>query len=382
LDEDDEAAVETETRAALRRAGATMYPVYSMSTTELYLFVDYRHTFYSSTRSKALSLNLAAIAERFSHHGYRLIIRQFSEVDFRSESFRGQWVLYQSSEDPGLLYKDYIEDVLLGLALRGARLVPDFIHFRAHHNKVFMEILRDCIPDSCVQSLHAHVYGTYEEFMQAHQTTDKPIVIKPAEGSRSRGVRLADNLDSQRLNAKRVSSSFSFCNWWWFARHIIFGSVYVRMSNNRRKFITQDFLPGLTHDYKVVIYGTKYYVLQRRNRLGDFRASGSGLLSFPFDLPNGLLDFAENVFLAFDVPFASLDIANHTDGFVLLEFQFVSFGQFAVEQSNWYFQRSTDTSDWVAIQRRSSAEEELADSVVQYVQRRGVVGQSLTTIGG
>jgi len=56
---------------------------------------------------------------------------------------------------------------------------------------------------------------------------------------------------------------------------------YVKRSLHRRKFVVQNFIGGLTHDYKVLAYGKKYYVVRRDNRPGDFRASGSGLLSWP-----------------------------------------------------------------------------------------------------
>ena len=110
---------------------------------EILLITDYRNQFYESVRSHGASMDLARMEKYFSNRGYNLKVMQFREIDFQSNDYKGYSILYQSSEDRGLLYKDYIEDILLGLDMQGAHLIPDFPKFRAHHNKVFMEILRN-----------------------------------------------------------------------------------------------------------------------------------------------------------------------------------------------------------------------------------------------
>ena len=84
---------------------------------------------------------------------YILVVKHFFEIDFRKESYKNKWVIYQSSEDPELHYKDYIEDVLLTLKIQGAKLIPNFDYFRAHHNKVFMEFLRDVLPINEIKNI-------------------------------------------------------------------------------------------------------------------------------------------------------------------------------------------------------------------------------------
>jgi len=117
-------------------------------------------------------------------------------------------VLYQSSEDPDLRYKDYVEDVLLGLGLAGALLVPSYVHFRAHHNKVFMEILRDTSGFEAIQSIQSRVYGTCEELKAQTNSVVYPAVIKPGAGSRSYGVQLCVDQDSLLRVARLISRSF------------------------------------------------------------------------------------------------------------------------------------------------------------------------------
>ena len=89
---------------------------------------------------------------------------------------------------------------------------------------------------------------------------------------------------------------------------------YVPYSMHRQKFLVQEFIPGLQGDFKVLVYWDRYYVVSRNNRPGDFRASGSGLLTWPEDPPGGLLEYAQRVFNHFRVPMISLDIAMRMTG--------------------------------------------------------------------
>jgi len=338
-----------------------------MQMLDLLILVDYRQHFYSSRKTSHLGMNVTRIVANLFHRGIGARVVQFAEIDLRRDDFRGVPILYQSSQDPDLRYKSYIEDLLLGLSLRGAVLVPDFAKFRAHHNKVFMEVLRDCTHHPGVQSLASQVFGTFEEYEDFSRSTDGGVVMKPSEGAQSKGIRVVRGRAEQLKYARRLSSSFSLCNVGWRIRNILFGDKYVRMSMNRRKFITQEYVPDLPNDYKVVIYGTKYFVVDRMNRRRDFRASGGGLLSFPAELPTGLLDFAETCFRAFNVPFASFDIGVKAGRFFLFEFQFVCFGQYAVEMAEFCFERMPPAQIWTMVRGQFEAEKELADAVASYL---------------
>lgn len=334
---------------------------------DIFLLVDYRNQLYEATRSYGASLDLAKIGAFFGQKGYTLHVMQFSDVDFKSDIFRMQNVLYQSSEDRGLLYKDYIEDVLLGLLLKGANLIPSFSKFRAHHNKSFMEILRNTCECPEVGGIYSHSYGSYEEFARHIDKQTGKLVMKPSAGARSSMVRMVEGRTSQLRYARRLSSSIMLTEFVRNVRNYIVRKDYLPKSLFRRKFIVQEFLPGLEGDYKILVYGSKYYLLRRRNRKSDFRASGSGLFSFPESPPSGILDFASNVFESFDVPFISMDIAFFRDHYVLLEFQFLSFGNYTLERSAHYYTRTDD--GWSRIREDPDLERELANSVIMYVEK-------------
>jgi hypothetical protein len=90
------------------------------------LLRDYRDQFYFSTKKRGASLDMEKLKHFFQERDFDLKVENFIDVDFRNRNYNNCLVLYQSSEDPSLYYKDYIEDILLGLQMSGAILVPEF----------------------------------------------------------------------------------------------------------------------------------------------------------------------------------------------------------------------------------------------------------------
>lgn len=328
------------------------------------LLVDYRGYFYSSVRGRDVSMDVGLVQQYFGEHGLDLEVKRFRDVDFRTQNYCDQVVLYQSSEDRDLFHKSYVEDIVLGLQLQGALLVPRFECFRAHHNKVFMEILRDLCTVDEIHSVQSRGFGTLEDFLACE--VECPTVIKPSAGAMSKGVRLLTDKRHKRRLGEHVSRSVHLKDALKSFVKAVMRKGYTPTSNHRRKFVVQQFIPGLTHDYKVLVYGDRYYVLLRRNRKGDFRASGSGMFEWPGDLPAGLLDFARSLYVTFDVPFLSLDVGYDGEAFHAIEFQFLHFGSLTIERSTGYYVDGPD--GWTRVEGRSVLEEEFARSVVNYAR--------------
>lgn len=79
----------------------------------IFLLVDYRGVFYSSTRYPGAGFDIDKLKKYFSNNNFNLTIKNFRDIDFRNDSYNGEIILYQTSEDPGLHYKNYIEDIYL-----------------------------------------------------------------------------------------------------------------------------------------------------------------------------------------------------------------------------------------------------------------------------
>ncbi len=211
-------------------------------------------------------------------------------------------------------------------------------------------------------------YGTYEEYLQDFTSDSFPVVFKSATGSKASNVFIAHSKDEANAVAKKISSTPSTFNASLRRLSLADANGFLPISNNRNKFIVQDYIPGVPGDYKVLVYGGRYFTFYRENRPNDFRASGTMDFVFVDTLPDAVLDFANQVYDSFDVPFISLDIGYDRNQCYLFEFQFVEFGQRAVQRSNHYFQKKE--SGWERISQQSKAEHEFVRSVHQYIQKK------------
>ncbi len=347
----------------------------------LIILVDYRGAFSwkASNAHNFASLDLDQLKRAFAAQEFAVEIRTFSSLDFRRENFRGRWVLLTSSEDPSLLYKSYIEDAALALKMQGAKLIPGFEQLRAHHNKAFAELMRDVLGGAALHSISSRVFGTYEDF--ARESLDYPRVFKISDGFGSAGVQLALNPSVGRQVARRISQSVFLMEGVKEIVKRIIRREYIPRSLHRRKFISQTFVSNLEGDYKVLVYDKKFYCLARSNRPNDFRASGSGRFSYPVRLVEDILNYASEVFQKFDCPCASFDIAHDGQRCHLLEFQFVCFGTYTIENAPHYFRRSP--SGWERIADKAVVEEEFARSVVEFIHRKSGTQypESMTSLG-
>ena len=140
---------------------------------------------------------------------------------------------------------------------------------------------------------------------------------------------------------------------------------YSKESLHRHKFVVQNFVPNLDNDWKVLVFGEKYYILYRKNRENDFRASGSGNFIFKEEVPSGIFEFAQKIFNDFNVPNLSLDIGFDGKEFCLIEFQAIQFGSTTLQKSPFYFKK--ENSNWVIHKEKSILEKEYADSVVKFI---------------
>lgn len=334
---------------------------------KIYLLSDYRNRFHISVREhKDGSMDLEKLRTYFGRNGYELVIRHFEDIDFRKDDLSGQYVLYQTSEDRGLHYKGFIEDILYGLMLQGALLIPGFHFFRAHHNKVFLEILRDLSAHPSLKNIRSSRYGTLEQLLNEPCANDFPVVLKPAAGCGSNGVKLISGRKQLIGSSKSLSRTFYAVDALKDMARSFMRHGYKRSSNFRRKFIVQNYIPGLKNDFRVLVMNEKYYVLKRQNRKNDFRASGGGLVEWPRKAPDGLLDLAEDVRKGFNAPFLTMDIGCNGAEFFVFEFQFLHFGTGSLERSKWFFKK--ERGEWALNEGTSVLEEEFAASVVKYIE--------------
>lgn len=334
------------------------------------LLTDYRGAFFSTVASKYnVTMNVRLIVAEFSKRGIAVEVCAYGDLNL-TENFRGRVVIYTSSEDSDLRYKSFVEDVILTLHHLGATVLPGYHLLRAHHNKTMMEGLRyTYFPDEAA-ALGTKIFGAFEDINQTFDgPTVYPKIIKSAAGAGSVSVALATDRDDLLTKLRNLSRSA-------LSLHEVLRERGKRMlrkgwqprSLHRDKFIVQNMIRGLEGDFKVLVFGDRYYVLSRKNRPGDFRASGSGL--FSYDIPAGvnlsdLLDFASACFGKINAPTLSIDVAFDGVKFWTVEFQALHFGTLTAEKSPHYHVKAGDV--WKTIAEDCVIEAVYVEAIAKHI---------------
>jgi len=329
--------------------------------------IDYQGRFSSKVHAEIPSggMDKNQLKDAFAEQGWKLEYRMFPDQYDKLISLRGFPVIYSSSEDVGLHYKSFIEDIIYGLEINGANVIPSHRILRAHHNKLFMEILRKTLLPSEISGITTQYFGTIEDLQGNISAISFPCVIKGAADAGSRMVALARNQRELLYIANKFTRSRHLCEEIRDHLRLLKHRGYRVQSLHRNKIIIQDYISGLENDWKVLAFGRNMFVLKRANRHNDIRASGSGQFSFEHELPPGLLNYAWKVFRSLNLPHVSMDAAFDGTRFYLLEFQGVSFGTFTLENAPSYFTHSGGT--WHCVKKRAVLEEEYARSIVEYI---------------
>lgn len=339
---------------------------------EIIFIKNYNGIFSSKWAAKPYrsGMDQKVLKENLSRLGHSCQFINYTDIDFRNlEDLRGKVVLYTSSEDEDLFYKSYVEDMIYGLELSGIQIVPGYKYLRAHHNKNFMEILRDLSPNPSIKNIRSSYFGTLEEFNQLKEKNQYPLVLKSAFGATGKAVTLINNATEAVQKVKTFSRSRNWKFELWDTMRALKHKGYIKESKFRRKFITQNLIAGMDKDWKVLVLGKKYYVLERKTRKNDFRASGSGLISYTTNLPEGLLDYAKRFNDEQNLPFFAMDVAYNGEEFSLIEFQALYFGTHTLDTSPYYFQKTVE-GNWECIEKTSILEVEIAESVHSYLKEQ------------
>ena len=297
-------------------------------------------------------LRLDLISKVLKDDGFeidKMTINEFISSLQKNKSIKGVYFFYTSSQYP--IYKSFIEDVLVQITLRGGILIPEFRHFLAHENKNFQELEKIRIG---IKSPHGIPVGTYDEGIEILKNVSYPIVIKKASGFRSRNVKLAYNIrEGQKILFNMLDSNFSFDidSLYYLYRRTKSKKHYPKKFG---KIIIQEFIPNLTHDWKIVVLGNRCLGGKRLVRKNDFRASGSKLYEMDVDPPKIVLDFALKCIEKLKCPIASLDISENKGVVQLLEYQTMHFSllggdpvyYFEFENSIWRKKKLTNELEY------------------------------------
>ena len=233
------------------------------------IILDYKNRFESKYTAIPYrsGFDKRLLEKYFNQFGFEVTYITYPEIDFQNSDFNSSVFIYCSSEDKENYYKSYIEDVILGLKLAGAIVVPDYCYLRAQNNKLFMEILRNINENESIKKLHLKHFGTIEDLIKQRSSLKKiSYVIKPAMGAMSKGISCASEYRKLLKNVKKISQTPSFYEDTKDILRRIRHKGYVPESRYRKKYVLQEMVMNLSGDWKILIFNKKYYVLRRNNR--------------------------------------------------------------------------------------------------------------------
>jgi len=335
---------------------------------KIYLITD-SNKFYGQKLFPWESIDVDYIINYLEEH-YEVVHISFEELVNSDIEIKNSIVIYSSSQQPE--YKEYIEDALLFLMQKGNHLIPSINVFKSHDNKGYQELHKKLLN---IQSLSARYYGSYKEM---GETQKFPSVIKYTQGFGSSGVNIVKNkfeiiklttkceclISTNYLRTIRSAIAKPF-------KKYLFGTIYkqeaVDYMRYFKRFVLQEYIQGLTHDFKAIVFYDKIYVLKRLVKKNDFRASGSG--SFIFEkASDSLLRYIEDMYDKFDEPFMAFDICSDGSEYYLIEFQGTHFGPYTLIHSEGYHTKIDNK--WEFVNKKSTLKEEISRSLFHYIKRK------------
>ena len=236
------------------------------------------------------------------------IIRQIKDCD---------GLMWHWSHDD---YRDqnFARQLIFSIGKMGITVFPNFDSCWHFDDKVGQKYLLEALKASLVP---CYVFYDKKEALNWIVNTTFPKVFKLRGGAGSLNVRLIKNKNAAKKVVRKafckgfplVSKISGFKQSLWMLRrdknikaiiHVIKGLIRfayppegISLLPRQKGYVYfQDFIPKNKFDDRVVIIGNKAIAIRRHNRDGDFRASGSGLITHNSDQFN-----SDTIKLAFDV---------------------------------------------------------------------------------
>ena len=334
---------------------------------EIIIFTDYLDRFGSKQNSESYrsGMKLDLLKSEFHKHGFKVFIYQISNFEKMNKNLKDAYILFTSTEDINGKYKSFISDIVYFFQLSNYSIIPNYAILKSHNNKVMMELLRIKHDFDDVHFFDTKFASTINEIKNLK--VEFPIVIKGSSGALSKGVYLANNRKEliSFYNKIHLKDRLLVRIKEW-GRRIKHRGNYNSESLRRGKVVIQKFIPNIDHDYKVLIYFDKCFVLKRNNRKNDFRASGSGDYEYIEDVSVEILNLALHLRKKLSVPNLSIDIAETNKGLCVFEFQGIYFGTKTIEFSPFHFFLE-ENGNWKIIKEKVDLEKTFVYSVSKFI---------------
>jgi glutathione synthase/RimK-type ligase-like ATP-grasp enzyme len=332
--------------------------------------------FFGQTRKPWVSMDADKIINIVTENGYQVAEYGFHEIVNKNIPIRDSIVFYTFSQRENL--RRYIMDAIRCLDDGTNLIIPSYDLLCCHENKGYQEIIRKKLNILEPKGLY---FSSKREI--SNYNINYPVVLKDIEGSNAKGVFRANNFSELLRIIRKIEPPIKF-----LLKLDLFRRKYFRRKkhyseyknyNNRidcnqyrdyiiqeKRFVLQEFIPGLSYDYRMIIFYNHYYVVRRKNRDADFRASGAKRFIIDDEVDSKILDYAREIFSKFNNPYLSIDIGCTGNHFVLFEFQALHFGINAIVKNSGYY--TFENGVWKFHKKPLPIEAEIAMGLVKFLQ--------------
>ena len=213
------------------------------------------------------------------------------------------------------------------------------------------------------------------------QSADYPFVVKLSTGIRSNNVVLVRDLPQARALVRRLFGRGlkTFHPDKLSVRGMLGKSRLVRRWRGRPfaseprhsgYFYAQEFLPGNDFDTRVTVIGERAFAFRRFNREGDFRASGSGKISWdPAFIDHDTLHLAFEVARKLGTQSVAIDGLRRGDTRLIGEISY-AYGAWAIARCPGHWVRDPATLDLRWVEGSMRAEDAIFQDFVAEIDRK------------
>ncbi len=333
--------------------------------------------FFGQGRKPWDPVDITIIQKLMFEKGIECIFKSYHEIVNCGLIDKSIPVLFAFSQRPEV--REYIKDMVAYLAYEGFAVIPSAELLLCHENKGFQELVKK---KHRIKDLKAYYFCEIEEIKDYN--LQYPVVLKRLDGSNGKGVFLVHDekalvkhvesfvssytnnqrIDLLRRKYLRGNKSYKEYPNYTNSKDYLQYRHYIKA---HKRFVIQEFIPGLDHDYRVLKAGERYYITKRHTKDGGFKASGTKLFDFEIDNPEPILDYASQICNKIEAPFLSMDICVKGNDYYLIEFQGLHFGMNVVVKGKGYYIESK--SGFEFIEATPSPEETLAHGIINYLNR-------------
>ncbi|MBN1300952.1 MAG: hypothetical protein JW995_07020 [Melioribacteraceae bacterium] len=338
------------------------------------VLITCRERFFGQTRKPWVSMDTQKIIYELQNYGWELNEYSFDDVVNKNINLENRIVFYSFSQITD--YRKYIKDVIRHLSKKNT-VVPGYELLVCHENKGFQKIYFNNLGISEPETKYLSSGNEIQGFNLSY-----PLVFKTLDGSNGKGVHLVSTENNLRKILKKYDrigaiDKMDLLRRKYFRLKRIYKEypeynnkqdyeLYKRYVTNNKSFILQEYISGLSFDFRVLIIYDHYFVMKRFTKGKDFKASGTKIQDYKYKPEKALLDYAEAIIKKINTPFVSLDILQKNGRYYTVEYQALHFGINVVVKTKGYYSKKHD-GDWEFIPNNNVIEEEIAYGLNKYL---------------